>query len=73
MASLPSLQASLDVATGANGGDRGQRVKRFVDLSAVGSTMAAKIHGLLAKQQHRADRLSRVSAASAEPRRARWR
>lgn len=50
MASLPSLQASLDVATGASGVIEGKRVKRFVDLSTVGSTMAAKIHGLLAKR-----------------------
>ena len=48
MASLPSLQASLDVATGAGGVIEGKRVKRFVDLSTVGSQMAAKIHGLLA-------------------------
>src|SRR4051794_41110027 len=39
MASLPSLQASLEVATGANGVIEGVRVKRFVDLSTVGSRM----------------------------------
>jgi 3-hydroxyisobutyrate dehydrogenase-like beta-hydroxyacid dehydrogenase len=50
MASLPSLQASLEVATGANGVIEGKRVKRFVDLSTVGSQMAARIHGLLAKR-----------------------
>ena len=49
MASLPSLQASLDVATGTNGVIEGKRVKRFVDLSTVGSQMAVKIHGILAK------------------------
>ena len=48
LASLPSLQASLDVATGAGGVIEGKRVKRFVDLSTVGSQMATKIHGLLA-------------------------
>src|SRR5580765_6387590 len=48
MASLPSLQASLDVATGAGGVIEGKRVKRFVDLSTVGSQMAVKIHDLLA-------------------------
>ncbi|WP_027552382.1 NAD(P)-dependent oxidoreductase [Bradyrhizobium sp. Cp5.3] len=48
MASLPSLQASLAVATGSSGVIEGQRVKRFVDLSTVGSQMAAKIHALLA-------------------------
>ncbi|MGH6738061.1 MAG: NAD(P)-dependent oxidoreductase, partial [Bradyrhizobium sp.] len=47
-ASLPSLQASLDVATGNNGVIEGKRVKRFVDLSTVGSHMAVKIHDLLA-------------------------
>jgi len=50
MASLPSLQASLEVATGAGGVIEGKRVKRFIDLSTVGSHMAVKIHGLLAKK-----------------------
>ena len=50
LASLPSLQASLEVATGAGGVIEGKRVKRFVDLSTVGSQMAVKIHGLLAKK-----------------------
>ena len=50
MASLPSLQASLEVATGGNGVIEGKRVKRFVDLSTVGSQMAANIHGLLARR-----------------------
>jgi len=45
MASLPSLQASLDVATGVI---EGGRVRRFVDLSTVGSHMAVRIHDLLA-------------------------
>jgi 3-hydroxyisobutyrate dehydrogenase-like beta-hydroxyacid dehydrogenase len=49
LASLPSLQASLDVATGAGGVIEGKRVERFVDLSTVGSQMAVRIHGLLAK------------------------
>src|SRR5207237_10095839 len=48
LASLPSLQASLDVATGTGGVIEGGRVKRFVDLSTVGSQMAVRIHGLLA-------------------------
>ena len=48
LASLPSLQASLEVATGAGGVIEGKRVRRFVDLSTVGSQMAARIHGLLA-------------------------
>jgi 3-hydroxyisobutyrate dehydrogenase-like beta-hydroxyacid dehydrogenase len=50
MASLPSLQASLDVATGKGGVIEGGRVKRFIDLSTVGSQMAVQIHGLLAKK-----------------------
>src|ERR1700722_11611338 len=50
MASLPSLQASLDVATGKDGVIEGKRVKRFVDLSTVGSEMAVRIHDLLAKR-----------------------
>jgi len=50
MASLPSLQASLEVATGVNGVIEGKRVKRFVDLSTVGSAMAVRIHDLLRKR-----------------------
>ena len=49
MASLPSLAASLEVATGDGGVSAGTRVKRFVDLSTVGSHMAVRIHDLLAK------------------------
>jgi len=50
MASLPSLQASLDVATGPGGVIEGKRVRRFVDLSTVGSQMAVRIHDLLARR-----------------------
>src|ERR1700676_5515793 len=50
LASLPSLQASLEVATGAGGVIAGKRAKRFVDLSTVGSHMAVRIHDLLAKR-----------------------
>jgi len=50
MASLPSLQASLEVATGDGGVIEGTRVKRFVDLSTVGSHMAVRIHDLLARR-----------------------
>jgi 3-hydroxyisobutyrate dehydrogenase-like beta-hydroxyacid dehydrogenase len=50
MASLPSLQASLDVATAAGGVIEGKRVRRFVDLSTVGSQMAVRIHDLLKKR-----------------------
>lgn len=48
MTSLPSLQISLDVATGTSGVIEGSKVKRLVDLSTTGSQMAVKIHGLLA-------------------------
>ena len=48
LASLPSLQISLDVATGKDGVIEGKRVKRLVDLSTTGSQMAVRIHGLLA-------------------------
>ena len=37
MASLPSPSASLEVATGAGGVIEGSRVKRYIDLSTVGS------------------------------------
>ncbi len=50
MASLPSLQISLEVATGKDGVIEGKRVKRLVDLSTTGSQMAVRIHGLLAKK-----------------------
>jgi 3-hydroxyisobutyrate dehydrogenase-like beta-hydroxyacid dehydrogenase len=50
MASLPSLAASLDVATGADGVIEGSCVKRFVDLSTVGSQMAVRIHDALARR-----------------------
>src|SRR6202049_2012805 len=50
LASLPSLQASLEVATGTGGVSEGKLIKRFVDLSTVGSHMAVRIHDLLAKR-----------------------
>src|ERR1700731_3572294 len=50
MASLPSLQASLDVATGKDGVIEGKKIKRFVDLSTVGSQMAGRIHDILAER-----------------------
>jgi 3-hydroxyisobutyrate dehydrogenase-like beta-hydroxyacid dehydrogenase len=50
LASLPSLQASLEVATGTGGVIEGNKVRRFVDLSTVGSHMAVRIHDLLAKR-----------------------
>src|ERR1700722_19684603 len=50
LASVPSLQAWLEVATGRGGVIEGKKVKRFVDLSTVGSHMAVRIHDLLAKK-----------------------
>src|ERR1700682_415699 len=44
MASLPSLQASLEVATGAGGVIEGKMIKRVVGLSTVGSHMAVRLH-----------------------------
>jgi len=48
MASLPSLQASLEVATGKDGVIEGKRVKRFLDLSTTGARMAIKVAETLA-------------------------
>ncbi|HTQ21230.1 NAD(P)-dependent oxidoreductase [Mycobacterium sp.] len=48
LASLPSPAVSLEVATGATGVIEGSCVKRYVDLSTVGSQTAVKIHDLLA-------------------------
>ncbi|OBG30777.1 NAD(P)-dependent oxidoreductase [Mycobacterium sp. E3198] len=50
LASLPSPAASLEVATGADGVIAGSRVKRYVDLSTVGSQAGTRIHGLLARR-----------------------
>jgi 3-hydroxyisobutyrate dehydrogenase-like beta-hydroxyacid dehydrogenase len=50
MASLPSPAASLEVATGAAGVIEGSRVKRYVDLSTVGSRTAVQIHDLLSER-----------------------
>lgn len=44
LASLPSLQASLDVAAGVR---TGSRVRRFVDLSTVGRDVAQRNHAAL--------------------------
>ena len=49
LASLPSVQASLDVATGSDGVIAGSKVKRFVDLSTVGSPTAQGISQQLAE------------------------
>jgi 3-hydroxyisobutyrate dehydrogenase-like beta-hydroxyacid dehydrogenase len=50
MASLPSLEISLAVATGRDGVIEGKRVKRLVDLSTTGSQMAVRIHDALARR-----------------------
>jgi len=50
LASLPWLQASLDVATGANGVIEGKRVKTLRRFLTVGSQMAVRLHDLLAKR-----------------------
>lgn len=47
MTSLPSPQAALDVAAGVVGGGR---VRRYVDLSTIGSATAVQIHGVLAER-----------------------
>jgi 3-hydroxyisobutyrate dehydrogenase-like beta-hydroxyacid dehydrogenase len=50
MVSLPTPQVSLEVATGPGGVIEGSRVRRYVDLSTVGSRMAVQIHDLLAER-----------------------
>ena len=50
LASLPSPTASLEVATGPAGVLEGTRVKRYVDLSTVGTRTAVQIHDLLAQR-----------------------
>ena len=56
LASLPSPAASRQVATGPEGVIEGSRVKRYVDLSTVGSQTAVQIHDRLARTEHRRDR-----------------
>lgn len=50
LASLPTPAVCLEVATGAHGVIEGSRVKRYVDLSTVGSQTATQIHDLLAQR-----------------------
>jgi 3-hydroxyisobutyrate dehydrogenase-like beta-hydroxyacid dehydrogenase len=47
MASLPTPDVVLAVATGAGGIIDGQRVRRFVDLSTTGADMAQRVFALL--------------------------
>ncbi|OBB69897.1 NAD(P)-dependent oxidoreductase [Mycobacterium sp. 852014-50255_SCH5639931] len=50
MASLPTPIASLEVATGTAGVIEGARIKRYVDLSTVGSRTARQIFDRLAER-----------------------
>jgi 3-hydroxyisobutyrate dehydrogenase-like beta-hydroxyacid dehydrogenase len=50
MASLPSPQIAVEVATGAAGVIEGTRVRRYVDLSTVGTRAAVHINDLLARR-----------------------
>jgi 3-hydroxyisobutyrate dehydrogenase-like beta-hydroxyacid dehydrogenase len=50
LASLPSPDVALSVATGATGVIQGSRVRRYVDLSTVGSRTASHIHDSLAQR-----------------------
>ena len=47
LASLPSLDIGIKVATGDDGIIRGNRVRRYVDLSTTGSRMAVQVHDVL--------------------------
>src|SRR6516165_10534383 len=47
MASLPTPDVVLAVATGAGGVIEGKRVRRFIDLSTTGSVMAKRIFDAL--------------------------
>jgi hypothetical protein len=47
MASLPTPEVVLNVATGQNGVIEGERVRRFVDLSTTGAVMAERIFDML--------------------------
>ena len=51
MASLPTPDVVLAVATGAGGVIDGQRVRRFVDLSTTGSQMANRIFAALQERK----------------------
>jgi 3-hydroxyisobutyrate dehydrogenase-like beta-hydroxyacid dehydrogenase len=51
LASLPSPDAAVEVATGAGGVVEGSRVRRYVDLSTIGSSTAVQIHDVLGKRK----------------------
>ena len=72
MASLPTPDVVLKVATGPNGVIEGKRVRRFVDLSTTGATMAQRIFTLLAARNIvQID--SPVSGGVVGAKKARWR
>ncbi|SPM40449.1 3-hydroxyisobutyrate dehydrogenase or related beta-hydroxyacid dehydrogenase [Mycobacterium numidiamassiliense] len=50
MVSLPTPAASLEVSIGAAGVIEGSRVKRYIDLSTIGSQTAVLIHDALAER-----------------------
>lgn len=50
MASLPTPDVVLQVATGPQGVIEGKRVRRFVDLSTTGAVMAQRIFSMLGKR-----------------------
>src|ERR1700728_3431569 len=50
MASLPTPDIVLKVATGPDGVIEGKKVRRFVDLSTTGSVMAQRVFKLLAEK-----------------------
>lgn len=50
MVSLPTPAASLEVSIGAAGVIEGSRVKRYIDLSTIGSQTAVHIHDALAER-----------------------
>jgi 3-hydroxyisobutyrate dehydrogenase-like beta-hydroxyacid dehydrogenase len=50
MASLPTPEIVLEVATGEGGVIEGKRVRRFIDLSTTGAVMAKRIFEMLKKR-----------------------
>ncbi len=72
MASLPTPDVVLAVATGSAGVIGGKRVRRFVDLSTTGAVMAQRI---FARSRPRTSCKSTAPSAAASPERprARWR
>ena len=67
MASLPSPHAAVEVATGAAGVVQGSRVRRYVDLSTIGSSTAVQIHETSSQDAISSRSTARSVAASGEP------